>query len=654
MIEGQFLDEYDPTIEDSYRKQCHIDDGPETKAIPVIVEILDTAGQEEYSALREQYIKTGEGFLLVYDVTSRISFEEVKKLHEQICQVKDRENTPIVVLGNKTDIAEAEPEKRQVSRAEGLIMAKNFGKSVVFWETSARMRQHVQDAFFDLVRLIRRDNKEPPIPLHRDSSNSNIQCTSSSDVQTDSSGGLLPPIPALRKAASKASLRSTNTVLSTARKLSNSSSSNNLHFGSNNNSNINLANCSGSINSTNSNASNTNSANSNTLSAAFGGATKYFSLKFGKSSGNRATVGGQRAASIDYSSPSVHQRERYYSQGYVPKQLLPHQKSLQQMQHQRGQSEHVAGADTGMSFDRRQKSVSSLKQQVSLQELRQHHYRHIQQKQQNLQKPQSHPQLSKQQELPRNKVMDANQNAPILQKKRFVEPPLPPLPTPKKPAHSNANSIRPQPSRRSVNSTPTIPESPDALPVPPTNESFSLPSTVSPTSSNGLATSLRKTISKMKVKIMKPKSGSSREAREAVAPTPIVEETATSCSQAHTNVADISSKNHSSSRLLLSTQDASPSTSSAVPSAETVNSPSSSKPPHLYQTRSHRHTNSQSLKIETQYHSQIFQHPKLHQNPHQCYQIHYDKFQQKLSDQYQEHNFHKQQLQQQRLQVQYH
>jgi len=55
-IQGHFVDDYDPTIEDSYRKQCVIDDEV------ALLDILDTAGQEEYHAMREQYMRTGEGF----------------------------------------------------------------------------------------------------------------------------------------------------------------------------------------------------------------------------------------------------------------------------------------------------------------------------------------------------------------------------------------------------------------------------------------------------------------------------------------------------------------------------------------------------------------------------------------------------------------
>lgn len=69
---------YDPTIEDSYRKQTVIDDQP------CMLEVLDTAGQEEYTALRDQWIREGEGFLLVYSIASRATFERVERFRSQI------------------------------------------------------------------------------------------------------------------------------------------------------------------------------------------------------------------------------------------------------------------------------------------------------------------------------------------------------------------------------------------------------------------------------------------------------------------------------------------------------------------------------------------------------------------------------------------
>jgi len=148
LIQNHFVDEYDPTIEDSYRKQVIIDD--ET----CLLDILDTAGQEEYSAMRDQYMRTGEGFLLVYSITSRNSFEEVSAFRDQIIRCKDLERVPIALVGNKCDLE----SERQVSQAEGKELAKSF--SCPCLETSAKTRVNVEEAFYDLVREIRKQKKE--------------------------------------------------------------------------------------------------------------------------------------------------------------------------------------------------------------------------------------------------------------------------------------------------------------------------------------------------------------------------------------------------------------------------------------------------------------------------------------------------------------
>ncbi|QLG70359.1 hypothetical protein HG535_0A02980 [Zygotorulaspora mrakii] len=143
LIQSHFVDEYDPTIEDSYRKQVVIDNKV------TILDILDTAGQEEYSAMREQYMRTGEGFLLVYSVTSKTSFDELMTYYQQIQRVKDIDYVPIVVVGNKSDLE----EERQVSYEEGANMAREM--NAPFLETSAKQAINVDDAFYTLVRLVR-------------------------------------------------------------------------------------------------------------------------------------------------------------------------------------------------------------------------------------------------------------------------------------------------------------------------------------------------------------------------------------------------------------------------------------------------------------------------------------------------------------------
>ena len=61
-----------------------------------VLDILDTAGQEEYSALRDQYIKTGDGFLIIYSITDRWSFAEAEPIYNFLLKLKNKESVPAV------------------------------------------------------------------------------------------------------------------------------------------------------------------------------------------------------------------------------------------------------------------------------------------------------------------------------------------------------------------------------------------------------------------------------------------------------------------------------------------------------------------------------------------------------------------------------
>ncbi|XP_031657082.1 GTPase HRas isoform X1 [Oncorhynchus kisutch] len=156
LIQNHFVDEYDPTIEDSYRKQVVIDG--ET----CLLDILDTAGQEEYSAMRDQYMRTGEGFLCVFAINNTKSFEDIHQYSdqslptyfhhhitgEQIKRVKDSDDVPMVLVGNKCDLPSRTVDTRQAQE-----LARSYG--IPYIETSAKTRQGVEDAFYTLVREIR-------------------------------------------------------------------------------------------------------------------------------------------------------------------------------------------------------------------------------------------------------------------------------------------------------------------------------------------------------------------------------------------------------------------------------------------------------------------------------------------------------------------
>lgn len=152
-IQSYFVTDYDPTIEDSYTKQCVIDD------IPAKLDILDTAGQEEFSAMREQYMRSGEGFLLVFAVTDRASFDEIYKFHRQILRVKDRDEFPMLIVGNKADLE----HQRVVTTAEAQNLSRQL--KVPYIECSAKLRMNVDQAFYELVRVVRKFqlSERPPL-----------------------------------------------------------------------------------------------------------------------------------------------------------------------------------------------------------------------------------------------------------------------------------------------------------------------------------------------------------------------------------------------------------------------------------------------------------------------------------------------------------
>uniref|UniRef100_A0A087XSV8 RAS related n=2 Tax=Poecilia TaxID=8080 RepID=A0A087XSV8_POEFO len=156
-IQSYFVSDYDPTIEDSYTKVCTVD-GKETR-----LDILDTAGQEEFGAMREQYMRSGEGFLLVFALNDRGSFHEVQKFHTQILRVKDRDDFPMVLIGNKADLE----QHRVISREDAQAFARE--NKIHYMEASAKNRYNVDEAFMELVQIIRRfqEMESPPPPTQQ-------------------------------------------------------------------------------------------------------------------------------------------------------------------------------------------------------------------------------------------------------------------------------------------------------------------------------------------------------------------------------------------------------------------------------------------------------------------------------------------------------
>ncbi|XP_041835003.1 ras-related protein ralB-B-like [Melanotaenia boesemani] len=140
----EFVEDYEPTKADSYRKKVVLD------GEDVQIDILDTAGQEDYAAIRDNYFRSGEGFLLVFSITEHESFTASSEFREQILRVKEEDAIPLLLVGNKSDLE----DRRQVSADEAAAKASEWG--VQYVETSAKTRGNVDKVFFDLMREVRK------------------------------------------------------------------------------------------------------------------------------------------------------------------------------------------------------------------------------------------------------------------------------------------------------------------------------------------------------------------------------------------------------------------------------------------------------------------------------------------------------------------
>ena len=105
-----------------------------------MLEMLDTAGTEQFTAMRDLYMKNGQGFVLVYSITAQSTFNDLTDLREQILRVKDADDIPMVLVGNKCDLE----DERVVGKDQGMNMARQFG-SCAFMETSAKAKIGVSD-----------------------------------------------------------------------------------------------------------------------------------------------------------------------------------------------------------------------------------------------------------------------------------------------------------------------------------------------------------------------------------------------------------------------------------------------------------------------------------------------------------------------------
>ena len=145
LIQGRFSDTYDPTIENSYSKLINVD-GDNIK-----LNVLDTAGQEDFSCMRETYMRQGQGFVLVFSLLDDKSFDAIDGFIQQIHETSERKDIPIVVSGNKADLP-----GWKIQEEEAESYCRQLG--LKYFTTSAKTGQNVKEIFEELVRQMRKQN----------------------------------------------------------------------------------------------------------------------------------------------------------------------------------------------------------------------------------------------------------------------------------------------------------------------------------------------------------------------------------------------------------------------------------------------------------------------------------------------------------------
>ncbi|KAF1839046.1 seryl-tRNA synthetase [Decorospora gaudefroyi] len=151
-VDGHFVDSYYPTIENTFSKMIRY------KNQDFATEIIDTAGQDEYSILNSKHFIGIHGYMIVYSVASKQSFEMARIIRDKILNHLAVDWVPIVIVGNKCDLR---PEQRQVTPEDGRALAAEF--KCAWTEASARYNENVQKAFELMVAEVERSQN----PDHR-------------------------------------------------------------------------------------------------------------------------------------------------------------------------------------------------------------------------------------------------------------------------------------------------------------------------------------------------------------------------------------------------------------------------------------------------------------------------------------------------------
>lgn len=151
-VQGHFPLAYDPTIEDSYRRALEVPSswlggGASETGNSLVLELMDTAGAEQFAGMRDLYMRRGDAFLLVYALDSQASLRAIQAIYGQIVRLRGPD-VPILLVGNKSDLG----GQRQVNPTTVASLARQWRLPEPV-ETSARTGAGVNECFMQIVQL---------------------------------------------------------------------------------------------------------------------------------------------------------------------------------------------------------------------------------------------------------------------------------------------------------------------------------------------------------------------------------------------------------------------------------------------------------------------------------------------------------------------
>eukprot|EP01111_Echinosteliopsis_oligospora_P003054 TRINITY_DN1491_c0_g2_i1.p1 TRINITY_DN1491_c0_g2~~TRINITY_DN1491_c0_g2_i1.p1 ORF type:complete len:186 (+),score=34.19 TRINITY_DN1491_c0_g2_i1:39-596(+) len=151
-VENHFVDTYNPTIEHTFHKTIHF------QGSDYVTEIVDSAGQDEFSIFQQRYSVGVHGYILVYSVTNKASLDVVKVINDKILNACGAEKVPRVLVGNKCDLA----LERVVKTEEGQALANEW--NCAFVECSGKHNENISEIFKMIIIEIEKENQQIPAP----------------------------------------------------------------------------------------------------------------------------------------------------------------------------------------------------------------------------------------------------------------------------------------------------------------------------------------------------------------------------------------------------------------------------------------------------------------------------------------------------------